>query len=59
MNLHALMADVGWTLWAAIQAKISTIEFDFWGWAQERWDRATSILDSQDFPGWVARAGEG
>jgi len=59
MNLHALMADVGWTLWAAIQAKISTIEFDFWGWAQERWDRATSILDSQDFPRWVARAGEG
>jgi thiamine kinase-like enzyme len=59
MNLHALMADVGWTLWAAIQAKISTIEFDFWGWARERWDRATSILDSQDFPRWVARAGEG
>ena len=31
MNLQALMADVGWTLWAAIQATISTIEYDFWG----------------------------
>ena len=30
MNLQALMADVGWTLWAAIQAKISAIEYD-WG----------------------------
>ncbi len=49
MNLQALMADVGWTLWAAIQAKISTIEYDFWGWAVERWDRALSIFDSEDF----------
>src|SRR2546430_13508839 len=29
MNLFALMSDVGWTLWGAIQAKISTLDFDF------------------------------
>ncbi|MGH2673061.1 MAG: phosphotransferase [Actinomycetota bacterium] len=59
MNLQALMADVGWTLWAAIQAKISTIDYDFWGWAVERWDRAVAIFDSQDFRPWVRRAAEG
>jgi thiamine kinase-like enzyme len=49
MNLHAVMADVGWTLWAAIQAKISTIEYDFWGWAVERWDRALAAFDGPEF----------
>lgn len=49
MELYAMMADVGWTLWAAIQAQISTIEFDFWGWAVERWDRATAVMDGPGF----------
>jgi thiamine kinase-like enzyme len=56
MNLHALMADVGWTLWAAIQAKISAIEYDFWGWAVERWERAVSILDGDDLEPWLRAA---
>lgn len=56
MNLQAVMADVGWTLWAAIQAKISTIDYDFWGWAMERWDRAVSVLDSGEFPRWLQEA---
>ena len=34
-----IMSDVGWTLWAAIQARISTIDYDFTGWAEERWAR--------------------
>ncbi len=53
MNLQAVMADVGWTLWAAIQARISPIDYDFWGWAIERWDRAATALDSGDFPRWL------
>jgi thiamine kinase-like enzyme len=56
MNLQALMADVGWTLWAAIQAQISTIEYDFWGWALERWERAVSIFESDDVSRWIAAA---
>lgn len=59
MNLQALMADVGWTLWAAIQAEISTIDFDFWGWAVERWDRANGIFESDDFGRWVRRVAKG
>jgi thiamine kinase-like enzyme len=49
MHLQAVMADVGWTLWAAIQAEISSIEYDFWGWAVERWDRAVVAFDAGDF----------
>jgi thiamine kinase-like enzyme len=49
MELYAMMADVGWTLWAAIQAQISSIDFDFWGWAVERWDRAVAVMDGPGF----------
>ena len=53
MKLNMIMSDVGWGLWAAIQAKISSIDFDFWGWAIERWGRATEKMDSADFEGWL------
>jgi len=53
MKLNMIMSDVGWGLWAAIQAKISTIDFDFWGWAIERWGRAVEKMDSEEFDGWV------
>ncbi|OGO41795.1 MAG: hypothetical protein A2W36_06495 [Chloroflexi bacterium RBG_16_58_14] len=53
MKLNMIMSDVGWALWAAIQAKISTIEYDFWGWAFERWGRAEAKLDSPAFPNWL------
>jgi thiamine kinase-like enzyme len=56
MELQALMADVGWTLWAAIQTDISDIEFDFWGWAAERWGRATSMMDGGGFERLLQRA---
>jgi thiamine kinase-like enzyme len=53
MKLNMIMSDVGWGLWAAIQAKISTIDFDFWGWAIERWSRAEKKLDSKEFKVWL------
>ncbi|MFN3492333.1 MAG: phosphotransferase family protein, partial [Anaerolineales bacterium] len=54
MKLNMIMSDVGWGLWAAIQASISTIDFDFWGWATERWGRAVEKMDSGEFEGWLA-----
>jgi thiamine kinase-like enzyme len=51
MHLNALMSDMGWTLWAAIQEKISEIDYDFWAWAEERWARAVAIMDSPGLPG--------
>jgi len=56
MELFAYMADMGWTLWAAIQAKISEIDYDFWGWAEERWGRAVELMDSAQFPALLAQA---
>ena len=53
MKLNMIMSDVGWGLWAAIQANISTIDFDFWGWAIERWGRAEEKMDSDEFEGWL------
>jgi len=53
MRLQMIMSDVGWTLWAAIQAAISTIEYDFFGWAEERWARAQTALDGPDFEDWL------
>jgi len=53
MRLQMIMSDVGWTLWAAIQARISTIDYDFGGWAEERWARATSMLDGPDLDVWL------
>jgi thiamine kinase-like enzyme len=57
MKLNMIMSDAGWCLWAAIQAKISKIEFDFWGWAVERWARAEAKLDSPEFRSWLEAVG--
>jgi len=56
MRLQMIMSDVGWTLWAAIQAAISPIDYDFWGWAEERWGRASSGIDGPDFEALLAGA---
>ncbi|HLO15658.1 MAG TPA: choline/ethanolamine kinase family protein [Anaerolineales bacterium] len=54
MKLNMIMSDVGWGLWAAIQASISKIDFDFWGWAIERWGRAVEKMDSAEFSTWLS-----
>jgi thiamine kinase-like enzyme len=36
----ALLARYGWTLWAAIQAAVSEIDFDFWAWGMEKYEVA-------------------
>jgi thiamine kinase-like enzyme len=53
MRLQMIMSDVGWTLWAAIQAAISSIEYDFFGWAEERWARASAALDGDELDDWL------
>ena len=58
MNLFALMSDVGWTLWGAIQAKISAVDFDFVGYYTGRWERAVGVLRSPDLRRWTAEASD-
>jgi thiamine kinase-like enzyme len=56
MNLFALMSDVGWTLWGAIQAQISTIDYDFTGYYTARWQRAVAVMDTDRFQIWLREA---
>ena len=56
MRLFALMSDVGWTLWGAIQSKISKLDFDFWDYASTRWSRAQAILQGPDLAHWLKDA---
>jgi thiamine kinase-like enzyme len=56
MNLFALMSDVGWTLWGAIQAKISAVDFDFRGYYNARWERALEVLESDLLGRWLQEA---
>ena len=47
--LWALMSKYGWTLWASIQDGSSTIDFDFWSWGMEKYDRAVTEFEGPDF----------
>jgi thiamine kinase-like enzyme len=48
-RLWGLVAKYGWTLWGSIQASVSEMDFDFWAWAMEKYDRALAELDGPDF----------
>ena len=48
-QLLGIIGKYGWTLWGAIQAATSPIEFDFWSWALARYEGAAAGLTSRDF----------
>jgi thiamine kinase-like enzyme len=48
-RLWGLMSKYGWTLWASIQDGVSAIDFDFWAWGLEKYDRAVAEFDSPEF----------
>jgi thiamine kinase-like enzyme len=47
-RLFALMSQYGWTLWASIQDGSSPLDFDFWSWGTEKYDRAVAVFDGPD-----------
>ena len=48
-RVWGLMSKYGWTLWGSIQDGISEIDFDFWGWAMEKYARAVAEFDGPGF----------
>jgi thiamine kinase-like enzyme len=48
-RLQALVSQYGWTLWGAIQQSISNLDFDFWAWSMEKYERAVATFDGPDF----------
>jgi thiamine kinase-like enzyme len=47
--LWGLVAKYGWMLWASIQDGVSELEFDFWSWGMEKYERAVAEFDGPDF----------
>jgi hypothetical protein len=43
------MSKYGWTLWASIQDGVSDIDFDFWAWGMEKYERAVVEFDGPQF----------
>jgi thiamine kinase-like enzyme len=48
-RLWGMMSKYGWTLWASIQDGVSEIDFDFWEWGMEKYERAVSEFDGPEF----------
>jgi len=48
-RLWGLMSKYGWMLWASIQEGTSAIDFDFWSWGMEKYDRAVAEFEGAEF----------
>jgi thiamine kinase-like enzyme len=48
-KLFGLVSMYGWTLWGAIQNGASPIDYDFWGWAMERFEGAAAGFTAAGF----------
>ena len=48
-RLQGIVGKYGWTLWGCIQSASSPIDFDFWGWAVERYESAVAEFRGPDF----------
>jgi thiamine kinase-like enzyme len=56
-QLFALMSQYGWTLWASIMDGSSTLDFDFWEWGMEKYERALATFDGPDLEKLLDAAG--
>lgn len=48
-RLLGTAATYGWTLWGCIQARASSLDFDFWSWGLEKYERAVEEFAAADF----------
>jgi thiamine kinase-like enzyme len=47
-RLWGLMSKYGWMLWASIQHSVSDLDFDFWSWGMEKYERAVAEFSGPD-----------
>ena len=57
--LWGLMSKYGWMLWASIQDGTSDLDFDFWTWGLEKYDRAVAEFEGPEFGRLLAQARSG
>jgi thiamine kinase-like enzyme len=48
-RLWGLVGKYGWMLWASIQDGVSPLDFDFWSWGMEKYERAVAEFDGPEF----------
>ena len=54
MLLHKLTADLWWSIWAMIQSKLSSIDFDFHEYGMNRVRRFRTNAGQPDYERWIA-----
>jgi thiamine kinase-like enzyme len=50
VRLQALCSSYGWSLWGFIQAAASSLDFDFWTWGLQRFEKAQAGFADPAFP---------
>jgi len=55
-RLQATVSRYGWSLWGFIQAATNDDDFDFYGWGQERFDKAVADFRAPEFDTWLEAA---
>lgn len=50
VRLGSLCSEYGWALWGFIQAATSPMDYDFYGWGMQRYDKAVRAFTGSDFP---------
>jgi len=55
-RLRAVTSRYGWALWGFIQAATRDDDFDFYGWGEERFDKAVADFRSPEFEAWLEMA---
>ena len=56
-RLFGLVAKYGWTLWASIQDGSSSLDFDFWAWGMQKYERAVAEFDDPELADRLDAAG--
>ncbi|MCW2764847.1 MAG: Choline/ethanolamine kinase [Nocardioides sp.] len=51
VRVQALCSEYGWALWGFIQAASSPMDFDFYGWGMERFEKAARTFVDPGFRG--------
>jgi len=53
-RLFGLVAKYAWTLWASIQDAVSDVDFDYWAWGMEKYERARAEFNGAQFEQLIA-----
>jgi thiamine kinase-like enzyme len=59
VQLQSLCSAYGWSLWGFIQSATSELDFDFWSWGLERFERAAATFEGPAFDRLLSEVSDG